>query len=91
MASLLVRRSGRSSDMRLHIASGFLVALAWWHSFVGNIFGIPGQTTAENGWAYTDPSLNCDDNGNNCAGSAKWADCCAIWGYGQNPSASNGH
>jgi len=44
---------------------------SWWDSFIGNILGRPGQMT---GWRYTDPSMTCDPNGNNCTGTA------ANWG-----------
>ncbi len=65
---------------------------AWWHSFVGNVLGTPGQTTAANGWVYTNPSLNCDANGNNCTGNGSaWSDCCSIWAYGDDPTAPGPH
>ena len=45
---------------------------SWWDSFIGNVLGRSGQMT---GWKYTDPSMSCDTNGNNCTGNtANWGE-----------------
>jgi hypothetical protein len=50
-------------------------------SFVGNLFGRPGQMS---GWSYTDPMKGCDANGNNCVGgvNGSWGNSPNIWQLG---------
>jgi hypothetical protein len=52
---------------------------SWWDSFVGNILGRSGQMS---GWVYTDPSMTCDANGNNCTGNAADWSTSDIWKLG---------
>jgi Pectate lyase superfamily protein len=55
---------------------------SWWHSFIGNVLGRPGQMT---GWTYTDSAMSCDANGNNCTGNnAHWGGS-DIWRLGYDP------
>jgi hypothetical protein len=55
---------------------------SWRDSFVGKIPGHRGKVSV---WKYTDPALNCDALGSNCAGkNANWTDL-DIWKLGYDP------
>jgi hypothetical protein len=54
----------------------------WDNSFIGNIFGRSGQM---GGWQYSDIAMNCDANGNNCAGGGNNWTGNSIWRLGYDP------
>lgn len=55
-----------------------LMSGSWWHSFIGNVIGEPGQMA---GWIYDDPG-----NGSLGGGWSGWSPASAIWKLGYDPA-----